>query len=52
LLLVSPEDKPVNDQVLNFVAEPLEIAGEVVRQGELLTLRVDPETFRRLASVR
>jgi hypothetical protein len=48
LLLVSPEDKPVNDQVLDFVAEPVEITGEVVRQGELLTLRADPATFRRL----
>lgn len=52
LFLVSPEDKPVNEQVLDFVAEPVEIAGEIVRQGELLTLRADPGTFRRLESVR
>jgi hypothetical protein len=48
LLLVSTDDKPVNDRVLDLVAEPVEITGEVVRQGELLTLRSDPATFRRL----
>ena len=47
LLLVSPDDRPVNDAVLSFVAEPVEITGEVVRQGELLTFRINPETIRR-----
>jgi len=32
LLLVSRDGKPVNKQVLNLVAEPLEITGEVERQ--------------------
>ena len=48
LLLVSAEGKPVNKQVLAMVAEPLEITGEVVRQGELLILRADPATYRRV----
>src|SRR5216684_1153848 len=48
LLLVSADGKPVNKQVLDMVAEPVEITGEVVRQGELLTLRADPATYRRL----
>ena len=48
LLLVSAEGKPVNKQVLDMVAEPLEITGEVERQGELLILRADPATYRRL----
>jgi hypothetical protein len=47
LLLVSVEGKPVNKQVLGMVAEPLEITGEVERQGELLILRADPATYRR-----
>src|SRR5262245_40152513 len=47
-LLVSAEGKPVNKQVLDMVAEPLEITGEVERQGELLILRADPATYRRL----
>jgi hypothetical protein len=48
-LLVSAEGRPVNKQVLNLVAEPVEITGEIVRQGELLILRSDPSTFRRVA---
>ena len=48
LLLVSADGKPVNKQVLDMVAEPLEITGEVERQGELLILRADPTTYRKL----
>lgn len=48
LLLVSRDGKPVNKQVLNLVAEPVEITGEVERQGELLVLRADPATYRRV----
>jgi hypothetical protein len=48
LLLVSAAGKPVNKQVLDIVAEPVEITGEVERQGELLILRADPATYRRL----
>ncbi len=47
LLLVSAEGKPVNQQILDKVAEPLEIGGEVERQGELLILKADPSTYRR-----
>jgi hypothetical protein len=48
-LLVSRDGKPVNKQVLNLVAEPVEITGEVERQGELLILRADPTTYRRVS---
>jgi hypothetical protein len=48
LLLVSTNGQPVNEAVLDFVAEPVEINGEVVRHGELLTLRINPATLRRL----
>jgi hypothetical protein len=48
LLLVSAEGKPVNHQVLDLVAEPVEITGEVERQGELLILRADPAAYRKL----
>jgi len=47
-LLVSADGKPVNNQVLNLVAEPIQITGDVERQGELLILRADPATYRRL----
>ena len=48
LLLVSPDGKPVNQQVLDLVAEPVQITGEVERQGELLILRADPKTILRI----
>ena len=47
VLLVTRHGKPVNKQVLNLVGEPIEITGEVERQGELLVLRADPATYRR-----
>jgi len=47
-LLVSADGKPVNQQVLNLVAEPLQITGEVIRQGDLRILRADPATYRRV----
>jgi hypothetical protein len=48
-LLVSADGKPVNKQVLEMVAEPVQITGEVQRQGELLILRADPAGYRRLS---
>ena len=50
LLLVSADGKPVNKQVLNLVAESVEIMGDVERQGELLILRADPATYRRVSN--
>jgi hypothetical protein len=47
-LLVSSDGRPVNKQVLDMVAEPIEITGEVIRQGELSILRSDPATYRRI----
>ena len=47
LLLVSADGKPVNKQILDMVAEPLEITGEVERQGDMLVLHSDPATYRR-----
>jgi len=48
LLLVSADGKPVNKQVLDMVAEPLEITGDVERRGDLLILRADPKTYQRM----
>jgi hypothetical protein len=47
-LLVSAEGKPVNKQVLDLVAEPVEITGQLERQGDLMILRADPANYRRL----
>jgi len=47
-LLVSATGQPVNRQVLDLVAEPVEITGDVERQDGLLILRAAPATYRRL----
>jgi len=47
-LLVSSEGRPVNKQVLDMVAEPVQITGEVVQQGELAILRADPSSYKRI----
>ena len=38
-LLVSADGRAVNDEVLDLVAEPVEITGRVVRSGDLLVLK-------------
>ncbi|MGC9943041.1 MAG: hypothetical protein ABSE48_14515 [Verrucomicrobiota bacterium] len=48
LVLVSADNKPVNQQVLDLVAEPVRITGEVERQGDWLFLRADPATYQRV----
>jgi hypothetical protein len=48
LLLVSRDGKPMNKQILELVAEPVRITGELVRQGEMLVLRADPSMYRRI----
>ncbi len=46
LLLVGADGNRVNRDVLEFVAEPVEISGEVVRAGDQLILYADPATYR------
>jgi hypothetical protein len=47
LLLVSEGGEPVNEAVLDLVAEPVEITGRVAKDGDQLILRADPKTYRR-----
>jgi len=49
-LLVAADGRSVNREVLDLVAEPVEISGEVVRSGDLLVLYADPHTYRRVGS--
>jgi hypothetical protein len=48
LWLVSERGQPVNQEILDFVAEPVEITGQVMRNGDHLFLRAGPKTYRRL----
>ena len=48
LLLVGPDGEPINERIVDRVAEPVEARGSVERQGDLLLLRVAPESIRRI----
>jgi hypothetical protein len=48
LWLVNADGSPVNQQVLDRVAEPLAITGAVARIGAHLVLRADPAGYRRV----
>jgi hypothetical protein len=47
LWLLSETGEPVNQQVLDFVAEPIQITGQVKRSGDQLYLYANSSTFRR-----
>jgi hypothetical protein len=47
LWLLSETGEPVNQQVLDFVAESIQITGQVKRSGDQLYLYANPTTFRR-----
>jgi hypothetical protein len=47
-LLVSADGHPVNQQILDMVATPIEITGFVEQDGNLKILRADPSTYRPL----
>lgn len=47
-VLVSAEGKTINQEVLPFVADPIQITGQVRQYDNVLILRADPITFKRL----
>ncbi len=48
LWLLSEKAEPVNQQVLDFVAEPVAITGQISRIGNQLYFKADPATYKRL----
>lgn len=47
-LLADQEGNAVTDNILRYVADPVEVTGEVERRGNLLVFRIDPATIERL----
>lgn len=47
-LLVDPQGAPLDDRILPYVADPVEITGEWERRDDLHLLRIDPRRIRRL----
>ena len=50
LLLVSADGRAVNKDILDLIAEPVAITGEVIQHENLLMLYADPSTYRRIDS--
>jgi hypothetical protein len=48
LLLVGADGRSINGEILDYVARPIQITGEVERQGQLLILRANPSNFKLL----
>jgi hypothetical protein len=48
LLLAGEDGRALSKEVLPFVAEPLEISGDLIRMGSTLTLKASPAQFRRI----
>lgn len=48
LQLVSAKKEAVNQDVLDFVAEPIKITGQLSRIGEQLIFKADPRTYQRV----
>jgi hypothetical protein len=48
LLLVGADGRSIAAEVLELVAEPVEIVGEVARVGDRLVLSADPAAIRRM----
>lgn len=48
LQLVSSKGEPVNQEVLDLVAEPVVITGQVLQAGEQLIFKADPKTYKRV----
>ena len=48
LWLLGENGKPINKQILDFVAEPVEMTGEVKRKGDYLYFHSNPNSIKRL----
>jgi hypothetical protein len=47
ILLVGSDGRALNKELLSFVAEPVEIAGQLARSGSNLILKTEPAAFLR-----
>lgn len=46
LLLVGEDGRALNQEIIDWIAEPMEITGEVVRTGDLWMLKAEPASFK------
>ena len=50
VLLVGPDGAPINDAILDRVAEPVQARGALERHDDMWVLRVDPSEITRIPS--
>jgi hypothetical protein len=50
LFLLGTDGRKLNAEILDHVAEPLEIHGQVIRSGEILILKSEPATFEEIST--
>ncbi len=48
ILLLGSDGEPINQEILDYVAEPIEISGNLRQEGPILVLRSDLSSIRRL----
>jgi len=51
LLLTGADGRSLHQEVLDFVAEPVQISGQLVRAGSALILKAEPRDFHRIPAV-
>jgi len=47
-LLVDSHSNAVNSQILDVVADPISVTGEVIQYGDMFLLKADPENYNLL----
>ena len=52
VLLVGPDGEPINEAILDRVAEPVQARGALERHDDLWVLRVDPAEITRVSTLR
>lgn len=49
LIMTGPNGEAINEAILDYVAEPIEIQGDVSQCGEYLIIAIDPANIKRLS---
>ena len=47
-LLADEQGKAVNDRILDLVADPIQISGEVIQYDDMFVIQANPETYKRV----
>ncbi|MEO0376258.1 MAG: hypothetical protein AAF329_16880 [Cyanobacteria bacterium P01_A01_bin.17] len=47
-LLADQQGKAINDRILDLVADPVEITGEVIQYDDMFVVQADPDSYKRV----